>query len=54
MAKAKTTEKKPVPRKKGESVILISAHALKTRKKNEKWHDAIKRSAKELKAAGKY
>jgi hypothetical protein len=31
-------------------VADISAHASKTRKPNEKWTDAIKRSTKELKA----
>lgn len=34
-------------------VELISAHAKKTRKKNEIWTDAIKRSANELKKAKK-
>lgn len=30
-------------------VALISAHAKKTRKPNEKWTEAIKRASKELK-----
>jgi hypothetical protein len=33
----------------GEKIKLISAHAKKTRKANEKWTDAIKRSTAELK-----
>lgn len=38
---------------KGAKVVLISAHAKKTRKPNEAWSDAIKRSTKELKKANK-
>ena len=34
-------------------IVLISAHAKKTRKEGEKWTTAISRSAKELKKSGK-
>jgi hypothetical protein len=37
----------------GQKVKLISAHAKKTRKVGEKWTDAIKRSALELKKQNK-
>ena len=40
--------------KKGEKIALISAHAKKTwNKEKEKWTQAIKRSATELKKTGK-
>lgn len=39
--------------KQGDKIRLISAHAKETRKANEKWTDAIKRSSKELKKANK-
>lgn len=33
----------------GEKIKIISAHAKKIRKENEKWTDAIKRATAELK-----
>jgi hypothetical protein len=39
--------------KQGEKLQLISAHAKKTRKENEKWTDAIKRATLELKKSNK-
>jgi hypothetical protein len=43
--KRKVTKKRTVTSK----VAQISKHAKKTRKKGEKWTNAIKRAAKELK-----
>ena len=37
----------------GEKIKLISAHAKKIRKKDEKWTDAIKRATQELKKQNK-
>ena len=39
--------------KQGEKIKIISAHAKKIRKPNEKWTEAIKRATQELKKENK-